>query len=110
MPNGDRYPLSAVVVDTDARPDIDVNDEGKIKGRGHDSGDWKETGIMAGAGAIGGGVIAGGPGALIGAGAGATASAVHWLIKTRSAEVPAGAEIILELSRPMSLSYSSAGQ
>ncbi|MGZ4813168.1 MAG: hypothetical protein ACXVZI_10405 [Terriglobales bacterium] len=110
MPNGDRYSFSAVVVDTDARPDVDVNDEGKLKGRGHDGKDWKETGVAAGAGALGGGLIAGGEGALIGAGVGATASVVHWLIKTRSAELPSGTEIIMELSRPMSLSNSSAGQ
>jgi hypothetical protein len=110
MPNGDRYSFSAVLVDTDARPDVDVNDEGKLKGRGHDGKDWKETGVAAGAGAIAGGVIAGGEGALIGAGVGATASLVHWLVKTRPAEVPAGTEIVMELSRPMSLSNSMAGQ
>jgi hypothetical protein len=110
MPNGDRYSLSAVVVDTDARPDVDVNDEGKLKGRGHDGRDWKETGIASGAGAVAGGLYAGVHGALIGAGVGATASVVHWLVKTRSAELPAGTEIIMELSRPMTLSNSSAGQ
>jgi hypothetical protein len=110
MPNGDRYSLSAVVVDTDARPEVDVNDEGKLKGRGHDGRDWKETGIAAGGGAVAGGLIAGGHGALIGAGVGATASVVHWLVKPRSAELPAGTEIIMELSRPMTLSNRSAGQ
>ncbi|MBZ5629539.1 MAG: hypothetical protein LAO06_11815 [Acidobacteriia bacterium] len=110
MPSGDRHALNAVIVDTDARPDVDVNDEGKLKGRGHDARDWKETGIASGAGAIAGGVTAGGHGALIGAGVGATASVVHWLVKRRSAELPAGTEIIMELSRPMSLGASGAGQ
>ncbi len=110
MPSGDRYSLSAVVVDTSARPDVDVNDEGKLKGRGHDGSDWKETGIAAAGGAIAGGVFKGGHGALIGAGVGATASAVHWLVKTRSAELPAGTEIVWELSRPMSLGAGSGGQ
>lgn len=110
MPSGDRYSLNAVVVDTSARPDVDVNDEGKLKGRGHDGSDWKETGIVAGGGAIAGGVIAGREGALIGAGVGATASVVHWLIKTRSATLPAGTEIVWELSRPMSLGAGSGGQ
>ncbi|HEX9119416.1 MAG TPA: hypothetical protein VF840_02650 [Terriglobales bacterium] len=110
MPSGDRYSLNAVVVDTSARPDVDVNDEGKLKGRGHDGSDWKETGIVAGGGAIAGGVIAGGEGALIGAGVGATASVVHWLIKSRSAVLPAGTEIVMELSRPMSLGAGSGGQ
>lgn len=109
MPNGDRYSLSAVVVDTNSRPDVDVDDEGRLKGRGHDGRDWKETGAAAGGGAIVGGLIGGGQGVLIGAGVGATASVVHWLIKPRSAEVPAGTEIILELSRPMSLSNPRAG-
>ena len=110
MPSGDRYSLNAVVVDTNARPDVDVNDEGKFKGRGHDGGDWKETGIVAAGGAIAGGVIAGGEGALIGAGVGATASVVHLLIKSRSAMLPAGTEIVWELSRPMSLGAGSGGQ
>ena len=110
MPNGNRYALNAVIVDTDARPDMDVSDEGKLKGRGHDRRDWEETGIASGAGAIAGGVIAGGHGALIGAGVGATASVVHWLVKRRSAELPAGTEIVMELSRPMSLGASGAGQ
>jgi hypothetical protein len=109
MPNGNRFSINAVVVDTSARPDVDVNDEGKLKGRGHDSSDWKETGIGAGAGAIAGGVIAGAHGALIGAGVGATASVVHWLIKTRSAELPAGTELVLELSHPMSLGNAASG-
>jgi len=108
MPNGNRYSLSAAIVDTTSRPDVDVNDEGKLKGRGHDGHDWKETGIMAGAGALGGGIFAGGEGALIGAGAGATASVVHWLVKTRSATLPAGTELVLELSRPMSVGVSDA--
>ncbi|MBZ5569248.1 MAG: hypothetical protein LAN64_15530 [Acidobacteriia bacterium] len=110
MPSGDRYALNAVIVDTDARPEVEVNDEGKLKGRGHDRRDWEQTGIASGAGAITGGVIAGGHGALIGAGVGATASAVHWLWKRRSAELPAGTEIIMELSRPMSLGASGTGQ
>jgi hypothetical protein len=46
---------------------------------------------------------------LIGAGVGASASLVHWLLKTRSAELPAGTEIIMELTRPMSLGASGAG-
>lgn len=111
MPDGNRYSLSAVVVDTSARPDVDVDDEGRLKGRGHDGSDWKETGIAAGAGAAAGGLIAGGEGALIGAGVGATASLVHWLVKTRSAELPIGTQIVLELSRPMWFGDSrAAGQ
>lgn len=112
FPNGNRYSLSAVVVDTNARPDVDVDDEGRLKGRGHDGRDWKETGIAAGAGALTGGLIAGGEGALIGAGVGATAAVVRWLIKPRSAELIGGTEITVELTRPMSFGAAtgSGGQ
>jgi hypothetical protein len=110
MPDGQRLALNAVVVDTSARPETEVNDEGKIKGRGRDSRDWKETGIGAGAGAGVGALAGGGQGALIGAGIGATASVVHWLTKRKTASLPEGTEIIMELSRPMSLSSRSAGQ
>ncbi len=109
LPNGNHYSFSAVVVDTDARPDVDVDDEGRLKGRGHDGRDWKETGIAAGAGALTGGLIAGPHGMLIGAGVGATASVVHWLIKPRSAELIGGTEITVELTRPMYLSAAGSG-
>ncbi|MGI9103033.1 MAG: hypothetical protein ACR2IF_11385 [Terriglobales bacterium] len=109
LPNGNRLVLSAVVVDTSARPATSVNDEGRIKGRGHDGSDWKETGIGAGAGAATGALVAGGTGALVGAGVGATASVVHWLIKRRSADLPAGTEIIMEISRPMTLAADTPG-
>jgi len=110
MPSGDRYALNAVAVDTSARPAVDVNDEGKLKGRGHDGSDVRDAGIVTAGGAIAGGVIAGGEGALIGAGVGATASVVHWLVRARSATLPAGTEIVWELSRPMSLGAGSGGE
>ena len=110
LPNGERYSINAVLVDTSARPEVEVNDEGKIKGRGHDGSDWKETGIGTAAGATIGGLAAGGKGLLIGAGVGATATVIHWLSKTRSADVPAGTEIVMELNRPMTLNSADSGQ
>ncbi len=109
LPDGQRYAVNAVIVDTSHRPDVDVNDEGQIKGRGHDGGDLIETGALAGGGAVLGGVIGGGKGALIGAGVGATASVVHWLTKTKSANLPAGTEIVMELSRPLQLNAVDTG-
>lgn len=110
MPDGVRYNINAVIVDTSNRPAVDVNEEGQIKGRGRDGRDWKETGIATGAGAGIGALVGGGKGALLGAGIGATASVVRWLSKTRSADLPAGTEIIMELSRPLALSSSSSGK
>lgn len=103
LPDGVRYTVNAVVVDTSNRPNVDVNDEGEIKGRGHDRGDLIETAAGTGVGAAIGAKFGGGKGALIGAGVGATATLVHWLTKTKSASLPAGTEIIMELSRPMQL-------
>ncbi len=101
MADGRHLPISAVIVDTDQYSYIDVDDEGRIKGRGHDGDDLKETGIGAGAGA-GLGALAGGfHGALVGAAIGTGATVVHWLAKHRSTDLPAGSVIIMELSRPM---------
>jgi hypothetical protein len=50
-----------------------------------------------------GGLIGGGPGVAIGAAVGATATTVHWLAKHRSATLPAGTELTLELNRPMTI-------
>lgn len=111
MPDGTRYAIIATVVDTSNNQDVNVDDEGRIHGRGHDGGDWKETGLATGAGALVGGLVSGtAKGTFIGAGVGATASVVRWLSKTRDADLPAGTEIIMELSRPMSMSSSSAGK
>jgi hypothetical protein len=111
MPDGTRYSIVATIVDTSNSRDVNVDDEGRIHGRGHDGRDWKEAGVATGAGAgIGVLVAHSGKGMLIGAGIGATASVVRWLSKTRDASLPAGTEIVMELSRPMLLSSSSAGQ
>jgi hypothetical protein len=111
MPDGSRYTIVATIVDTSNIRDLNVDEEGRIHGRGHDGSDWKETGIATGAGAGVGALVAhSGKGVLIGAGIGATASVVHWLSKTRDASLPAGTEIVMELSRPLALSSSSAGK
>lgn len=103
LPDGVRYSINASVVDTSDPDHFDVNDEGQIKGEGHDRTDVIETAAGTGVGAAIGAKIGGGKGALIGAGVGATATLIHWLTKSKSTELPAGTELILELSRPMQL-------
>ena len=111
MPDGTRYTIVATIVDTSDTKGLTVDEEGGIHGRGHDGSDWKEMGIATGAGAGVGALVAhSGKGVLVGAAVGATASVVRWLSKTRDANLPAGTEIIMELSRPMALSSSSAGK
>jgi hypothetical protein len=54
-----------------------------------------------GGGMLIGGLAAGGKGMLIGGAIGATATVAHWLGKHRSATLPAGTELVMELNRPM---------
>jgi hypothetical protein len=109
LPTGEKYTLNAVVVDSD----IDgtrVNDEGGIKGPGHDKRDVVVAAAGVGAGVGIGAAAGGGKGALIGAMIGGAVAAGHWLWRKRSAELPAGSEITMELSRPMQINASATGQ
>jgi hypothetical protein len=109
LPNGERYMLNAALVDTNARGGTDVNDEGEFKGNGHDGKDIIEIGMGTGGGMLVGGLIGGGKGMLIGGSIGAVATVSHWLGKHRDATMPAGTELVMELSRPMTMS-ASVGQ
>lgn len=109
LPNGQRYFLDATLVDTNLGRGSDVNDEGQFKGSGHDRRDTVETGGGTAGGMLVGGLIGGGPGILIGGAVGATSTTVHWLAKHRSAILPAGTELTLELNRPLSMSGAAAG-
>jgi hypothetical protein len=108
LPDGQRFMLNAVLVDTDVRG-TDVNEEGMFKGSGHDRGDQIEVAAGTGAGMLMGGLIGGGPGVLIGGAVGAGATATHWLVQRRSAVLPSGTELLMELSRPMTMSTMAAG-
>jgi hypothetical protein len=102
LPTGERYFLDATLVDTNI-PGADVNQEGQFKGLGHDRRDQLEAGGGTAGGMLVGGLIGGPPGILIGGAVGATSTTVHWLSKHRSATLPAGTELTLELNRPLTL-------
>src|SRR5262249_23180786 len=104
MPNGDRIMLNATLVDTSLRHGTDVNTEGQLKGAGHDGKDITEIGMGTGGGMLIGGLAGGGKGVLIGGAIGAGATLTHWLSKHRSATLPAGTELVMELSRPLVMS------
>lgn len=110
LPNGERFMLNAALVDTSLRNGTDVNDEGQFKGKGHDGKDLTEIGMGTGGGMLVGGLIGGGKGLLIGGAVGATATVAHWLGKHNSAALPAGTELVMELSRPMEMTPASGGQ
>ena len=110
LPNGERYMMNATLVDTSLRGGTDVNNEGQFKGSGHDRKDLAEIGAGTGGGMLTGGLIGGPAGMLIGGAVGAGATMAHWLGHHRSAMLPAGTELFLELSRPMQISTASGGQ
>ncbi|HEY6304650.1 MAG TPA: hypothetical protein VIX14_16450 [Terriglobales bacterium] len=112
LPNGDRFMLNATLVDTNRGHGTDVNAEGQFKGAGYDGKDLTEIGMGTGGGMIVGGLAGGGKGLLIGGAIGATLTVMHWLSKHRSAMLPAGTEMVMELSRPMTMTttIASSGQ
>jgi hypothetical protein len=109
LPTGERYFLDATLVDTNLGQGSDVNEEGQFKGSGHDRKDQVEVGGGAAGGMLVGGLIGGGPGILIGGAVAGTATTVHWLSKHRSAILPSGTELTLELNRPLVLTSTPAG-
>ncbi len=110
LPNGEHYVLNAALVDTSVRNGTDVNDEGQFKGKGHDGKDMIEIGMGTGGGMLVGGLIGGGKGVLIGGAVGATVTVAHWLSKKNSAVLPAGTELVMELSRPLEMTAATGGQ
>jgi hypothetical protein len=109
LPNGDRFMFNAALVDTNRRHGSDVNTEGQFKGAGHDGKDLTEIGMGAGGGLLVGGLAGGGKGLLIGGAVGATVTVAHWLGKHRSAMLPAGTELVMELNRPMTMTTTATG-
>jgi hypothetical protein len=112
LPTGERLFLDASLVDTNIGEGTDVNQEGEFKGSGHDRRDQLETGGGTLGGMLVGGLVGGPPGILIGGVIGAGSTSAHWLSKHRSATLPAGTELTLELNRPLALNAApaSAGQ
>ena len=110
LPNGNEYAMSAIVVDTNKASNTTVNDEGKIHGAGRSGHDNIELLGGAGGGTVIGALAGGAKGGLIGGMVGVSVAAAHWMTKRHTATLPAGSEITLELSRPMSLTAVEAGQ
>jgi len=109
LPNGDKYAMAAVVVDTEHINGTRVDDEGRIHGKGATRTEKMEMAAGAGGGALAGGLMEKtSKGALVGAMIGGGGAVVYWLTRRHETSVPAGAEIVMELSRPMTLSQVAA--
>ena len=107
MPSGERYYLDATLTDTNIQGS-DVSSEGQFKGSTHDRHDTIEQGGGAAGGMLIGGLAGGPAGVLIGGLVGAGAATGHWLAKHRSATLPAGTELTLELNRPLTFTGATA--
>lgn len=107
FPTGERYYLDASLTDTSLRG-TSVNQEGQFKGSTHDRRDTIEEGGGTAGGMLIGGLIGGPAGMLIGGAVAAGGTGVHWLSKHRSAILPAGTELTLELNRPMMMNAPPA--
>lgn len=107
LPTGERYYLDATLTDTSI-PGTDVNNEGQFKGSGHDRKDTLvQSGGTAG-GMVVGGLVGGPVGVLVGGAIGAGATTARWLAKHRSATLPAGTLLTLELNRPLTMTNEAA--
>ena len=107
LPTGERYYLDATLTDTSIRGS-DVNSEGQFKGSTHDRKDTLEQGGGTAGGMLIGGLAGGPVGVLVGGAIGAGATTGHWLSKHRSATLPSGTQLTLELNRPLTMETSVA--
>ncbi len=106
LPTGERYYLDATLTDTNIKGS-DVSREGQFKGSGHDRRDTIEEGGGTAGGMLIGGLVGGPVGILVGGAIGAGGTTGHWLGKHRSAVLPMGTELTLELNRPMMMTNSA---
>lgn len=107
LPTGERYFLDATLTDTNIHG-TDVNSEGQFKGSTHDRRDTIEQGGGTAGGMLIGGLAGGPVGVLVGGAIGAGATTGHWLAKHRSATLPAGTQLTLELNRPLEMTTTAA--
>ena len=107
LPTGERYYLDATLTDTSVK-DSDVNNEGQFKGSGHDRKNTIVQGAGTASGLLVGGLVGGPVGIAVGGAIGAGATTAHWLASHRSAVIPKGTQLTLELNRPINMTNSAA--
>ncbi len=104
LPSGEELPLSAAVTGGKAGENTEITgDEGTIQASGKEGMNTRGAASTATTGAVLGGMMGGGQGALIGAGAVGAIYLFRQIFKRgNNADLPPGSEITLELNRPLS--------
>jgi hypothetical protein len=106
-PDGIPYPLAAQLVDFDHGSDAHyasrVSEEGNIVTNPHSKGHLAAAGLTTGTAAVAGGMIAGAPGAVIGATVGLGANAILWAKENHQQVLDVGTGLILDVDQPLVL-------
>ncbi len=103
LPNGSRFFLHAEVYDMSSRKHTKTDDEGDIVSKDNGKKTLAEGAVTAGGSAATGAMIAGVPGAIVGAAVGAGYVTAHWLFENHQAVLPKNSEVVFGLTEPMSL-------
>ncbi len=103
LPNGSRFFLHAEVYDMSSRKNTKTDNEGNIVSKDNGKKTLAEGAVSAGGSAATGAMIAGVPGAIVGAAVGAGYVTAHWLFENHQAVLPKNSEVVFGLTEPMSL-------
>jgi len=108
LPDGSEYLLRARVIDTNSWDNTKVDSEGTIMRSENTKRNAAVIGLTTGGGMAAGAMVAGVPGALVGAGIGAGVSTVIWLRQDTQAVLPEGLGLVFSLTQPMRVTPTSA--
>jgi hypothetical protein len=103
LPDGTHYIIHAQLIDTDQTDHSTVDSEGTLLRRDHPKETLAAMSVATGGAAAAGAMMAGGVGAIVGAGIGAGASTILWLKQNRQEALPKDSLLIFSLSAPMIL-------
>ena len=103
LPDGSHYVIHAQLIDTDQTDHSTINSEGTLLRRDHPKETLAAMSVATGGAAAAGAMMAGGVGALVGAGIGAGASTILWLKQDRQEALPQDSLLVFSLTTPMIL-------
>jgi hypothetical protein len=103
LPDGSHYVIHAQLIDTDQTDHSSVNREGTLVRKDHPKETLAAMSVATGGAAAAGAMMAGGVGALVGAGIGAGASTILWLKQDRQEALPKDSLLVFSLTTPMIL-------